>query len=226
MQQEACLPVLQSYPHDNIPRDLDAILVLGGGEWQTVRSSAYGHLSSGIQVFSLCVYSVQMHGHINVSIRYSLQGLMEDGGLPPWVVRRLEVGAGLALQQERACPVVCLGGGTPHKPPVLETSSGHVIHEATACAKFLLHAGLPATRILKEISSYDTVGNAFFSLTIHAIPGRWRRVAVVTSDFHMKRSAALFQHIWAAGARSVFQDANWCVASACNIHRICLRRHR
>jgi len=136
-------------------------------------------------------------------------GLLEDGGLPPWVVRRLEVAAGVAAAQHTACPVLCLGGGTPHKPPVLQRASGHVIHEGTACADYLLRAGLPAGRLLKEVSSYDTVGNAFFALTIHAIPARWRRVAVVTSEFHMPRSAALFQHMWGAAARDVFRDPSW-----------------
>ena len=34
------------------------------------------------------------------------------------------------------CPILCLGGGTPHKPAVLG-ANGHVIHEATACARYL-----------------------------------------------------------------------------------------
>ena len=35
-----------------------------------------------------------------------------------------------------ATPLVCLGGGTPHKPPVLR-ESGHVLHEGTELADFL-----------------------------------------------------------------------------------------
>lgn len=35
-----------------------------------------------------------------------------------------------------ATPLVCLGGGTPHKPPVLR-NSGHVLHEGTELADFL-----------------------------------------------------------------------------------------
>ena len=37
---------------------------------------------------------------------------------------------------ERLCPILCLGGGTPHKPAML-TSTHHVLHEATACADYL-----------------------------------------------------------------------------------------
>lgn len=36
-----------------------------------------------------------------------------------------------------SCPILCLGGGTPHKPPVL-SDSGHVIHEGSAYAAYLL----------------------------------------------------------------------------------------
>lgn len=35
-----------------------------------------------------------------------------------------------------SCPVLCLGGGTPHKPAVL-SGTGHVIHEASAYAAYL-----------------------------------------------------------------------------------------
>lgn len=34
--------------------------------------------------------------------------------------------------------------------------------------------GVPAKNLLKEVSSYDTVGNAYFFLVIHALPAGWR----------------------------------------------------
>ena len=34
--------------------------------------------------------------------------------------------------------------------------------------------GIPAKNLLKEVSSYDTVGNAYFCLVIHALPAGWR----------------------------------------------------
>jgi hypothetical protein len=43
------------------------------------------------------------------------------------------------------------GGGTPHKPPVLD-KEGFVIHESTSCAEYLIqHVGIPATSLLKEV---------------------------------------------------------------------------
>ena len=51
------------------------------------------------------------------------------------------------------------------------------------------------------------VGNAYFSLAIHALPAGWRRVAVVTSDFHMPRTAALFRHMYSVAGRELLGDA-------------------
>ena len=34
--------------------------------------------------------------------------------------------------------------------------------------------GVEPGHLLKEASSYDTIGNGFFAATIHAIPAGWR----------------------------------------------------
>jgi hypothetical protein len=57
---------------------------------------------------------------------------------------------------------------------------------------------------LQETASYDTVGNTYFSLAIHALPAAWTRLAVVTSDFHMPRSRALFADIYRLAGSSLF----------------------
>lgn len=67
---------------------------------------------------------------------------------------------------------------------------------------------------LQEVSSYDTVGNAYFSLTIHALPSGWRRLAVVTSHFHMPRSRALFADLYQLAGSSLFNDPYWWVSHA------------
>ncbi|EFJ48232.1 hypothetical protein VOLCADRAFT_104906, partial [Volvox carteri f. nagariensis] len=125
--------------------------------------------------------------------------------IPKWVERRLDTALSLQSLQQKACPILSLGGGTPHKAPYLD-SGGFVIHEATACSRYLTRRGADADLLLKEVSSYDTVGNAYFSLTIHAVPAGWRRVGVVTSDFHMPRTAALFNTMYGMAARELFGD--------------------
>ena len=51
------------------------------------------------------------------------------------------------------------------------------------------------------------VGNAYFALTIHAIPAGWRRLAVVTSDFHMPRTRDLFEAAAGLAGRELWGDA-------------------
>ncbi|PSC72031.1 Rossmann-like alpha beta alpha sandwich fold isoform B [Micractinium conductrix] len=183
-------------------------------------------------------------------------GLLPDGGLPEWVVRRLEgclhlyqqqaqrslaavaataisngaaalsltdgngSGAGLPtastqlpggftqLTTPGAPPIVLLGAGTPHKPPVID-AGGYVLHESTAYADWLLQRGVPAGDLLKEAQSYDTVGNAYFSLLQHAVPAGWRRIAVVTSEFHMPRTAATFDVVYALAGTQLHGDPSW-----------------
>lgn len=43
----------------------------------------------------------------------------------------------------------------------------------------------------------------YFSAMIHAVPAGWRRVAVVTSDFHMPRSRAIFEKVYGLVERSL-----------------------
>jgi uncharacterized SAM-binding protein YcdF (DUF218 family) len=80
------------------------------------------------------------------------------------------------------------------------------------CAEYLMQKGVPASDLLKEISSYDTVGNAFFSFVIHSVPARWREIAVVTSQFHMPRTRQLFEDIYGIGAADMYADRDWYVA--------------
>ncbi len=41
------------------------------------------------------------------------------------------------MDAERPTPILCCGGGTPHKPPILQPD-GYVLHEGTECAQFLI----------------------------------------------------------------------------------------
>lgn len=132
-------------------------------------------------------------------------GLTPDGGLPPWVERRLEGALHVYSQQPRPIPIVLLGAGTPHKRPVLD-AAGYVLHESTAYARFLMARGVPAAHLLKETSSYDTVGNGYFSATMHALPAGWRRLSVVTSAFHTPRTAAIFDSVYEIAGRDFYGD--------------------
>lgn len=92
---------------------------------------------------------------------------------------------------------VPLSAGTPHLPPPLDRH-GYPIFEAISAARYLNERGISRERILPEISSYDTIGNAFFARALHTDPRALRRLLVVNSDFHMPRTEAIFR--WVFGA--------------------------
>lgn len=140
------------------------------------------------------------------------------GEIPAWACRRLDAAAYVyntmaktatppmtGMQQPKYSDkimgdkkpyIVISGGGSPHGLPVIG-ESGQVVHEGTAYAEYLMEQhGIPASMIFKESSSYDTVGNAYFSAVIHTFPRKWKNVAVITSDFHMARSKAIFETVY------------------------------
>jgi hypothetical protein len=123
-------------------------------------------------------------------------GVTEAGAPHPWVMERLRHAASV---QQNAW-IVCLSGYTPHKPPPL-SPEGFPISESAASMAALLHMNVPADRILSESSSFDTIGNAYFSRTIHADVLGWSRLLVVTSKFHMPRTRAIFETIYALPAQ-------------------------
>lgn len=90
-------------------------------------------------------------------------GQLTGGGVPEWVRRRLDKALELQIESGPHCKIVCLGGGTPHRHPIL-TPEGFVIHESNSCAEYLLKQGVQASLILKEWSSYDTIGTMFHLL--------------------------------------------------------------
>lgn len=127
------------------------------------------------------------------------------GDIPPWAVRRLDGAA--QVWSASGVKIAISGGGSPHGLPVIHPETGQVVHEGTAYADYLMrrHA-VPSLNILKESSSYDTVGNGYFSAMIHAVPSQWKRIAVVTSEFHMPRSRAIFEKIYHLVNESLYSE--------------------
>jgi hypothetical protein len=122
-------------------------------------------------------------------------GVRDNAVLPPWVAARFD--RALAIPGEPL--LIALSAGTPHRPPPLDPR-GFPISEARAGADYLRARGVDPGRILLEESSYDTVGNAYFSRVIHAIPRAFRRILVITSAFHMPRTEAAFRWVYSLDA--------------------------
>lgn len=118
-------------------------------------------------------------------------GVRAGGDLPPWVANRLD----RAIERRGDGYLIVLSAGTPHRPPPLD-DHGYPVVEAMAEARYLLRRGVPQQRILTETASYDTIGNAYFSLAIHVLPRNFRHLLVITSDFHMARTQAIFEWIY------------------------------
>jgi uncharacterized SAM-binding protein YcdF (DUF218 family) len=123
-------------------------------------------------------------------------GLLDDGELPPHTVLRLQQALDIYHACERrACKVIALSAGTTHKPQPRD-ARGFPVTEAAAAAKYLLSQGVVETDMLEESLSLDTIGNAYFLRTLHTDVLGIRRLVIVTNDWHMARTAAIFRSIF------------------------------
>lgn len=119
-------------------------------------------------------------------------GLLDDGSLPPWTLARLYH----ALKFKDQCRwFILLSGGTVHKPPPLN-SSGFPLFESHEMAKYLINAGISSDRLFSEISSYDTIGNAYFARMLFTEPLVLKKQLLITSKFHMPRTKAIFEWVF------------------------------
>ncbi|MCP5049603.1 MAG: YdcF family protein [bacterium] len=118
-------------------------------------------------------------------------GMRANGEVPPWVKNRLD----RAKELHNDDFIVTLSGGTIHKPPPLD-EQGYPVFESIAAARYLMERGVDPQDILCEIASYDTIGNAWFSRIIHTEPRGFKRLLVITSEFHMARTKAIFEWVY------------------------------
>ncbi|MCK4942546.1 MAG: YdcF family protein [Candidatus Aminicenantes bacterium] len=118
-------------------------------------------------------------------------GVRKGGEIPPWIKRRLD----LAIQLSHEEPIVTLSAGTVHRPPLLN-KEGFPVFESLAAARYLISKGMDPQRIFTETCSYDTIGNAYFSRVIHVDPANFKRILVITSNFHMPRTESIFRWVF------------------------------
>eukprot|EP00188_Purpureofilum_apyrenoidigerum_P000808 Plantae.Rhodophyta-Purpureofilum_apyrenoidigerum.ctg13995.p1 GENE.Plantae.Rhodophyta-Purpureofilum_apyrenoidigerum.ctg13995~~Plantae.Rhodophyta-Purpureofilum_apyrenoidigerum.ctg13995.p1 ORF type:complete len:222 (-),score=33.80 Plantae.Rhodophyta-Purpureofilum_apyrenoidigerum.ctg13995:289-954(-) len=119
-------------------------------------------------------------------------GLDETGAPHPFVKSRLRA----ALEvSPRPRWFITLSRGTTHRGPPLDVN-GRPVDEATASAKFLVNGGIQPDCILQDTWSLDTIGNAYFSRFLLTDRLGLKNLLVVTSNFHMPRSKAIFDWIY------------------------------
>jgi len=112
-------------------------------------------------------------------------GIRRDGSLT--VVSRARVEHATALYRQGVAPRLILTGrcGVFMPKSVSEASAMHTHAHA---------AGVPVDALLLEEHARSTLGNARFTLARYLAPNRWRRVHIVTSDFHASRASSLFRY--------------------------------
>ena len=118
-------------------------------------------------------------------------GVRDKGELPPWVKSRLDH----AIKIRSTEYIIVLSAGTVYKAPPLDENA-FPIFESIAAAKYLVNYGVNPATILCETSSYDTIGNAYFSRVIHVEPRGFRKLHIITSAFHMPRTKAVFEWLY------------------------------
>lgn len=112
--------------------------------------------------------------------------------LPSWVESRLD--AAIKLQHNTNM-FLLLSRGSPHKVPCID-NNGHPIDECSIMANYMIKKKIEASRIILDAWSRDTIGNAYATLTMHSIPRNFKNLLVITSDFHMPRSRAIFEKVF------------------------------
>lgn len=118
-------------------------------------------------------------------------GLAETGELHEWTRRRLNQ----ALCYKNSQYFLTLSAGTHHKP-LPRDKEGFCIFESVAAAQYLQTQGINEEKLLFETASYDTIGNAYFARVIHVEPRKLRTLKIITSEFHMARTQAIFEFIF------------------------------
>lgn len=123
-------------------------------------------------------------------------GLQENGEVHEFVKIRLDKAIELYNHYSdfQQCKIIVMGGGTYHKPPILNDSN-YVIHESSSCALYLTQQGdVDPKDIYREWSSYDTIANGYYAYLNYIQPLNVKEFVLITSEFHMPRAKVIFDY--------------------------------
>lgn len=130
-------------------------------------------------------------------------GINPDGSLP--IVCKLRVEKGVELYKQRVAKNIIMSGKWPftidYKPPRTE---------ASAMKDYAVKLGINKEHIFIEEKSQDTIGNIFFTKKLFLEPNKWRKIILVTSDFHMPRTKYLCKKILGPDYKINFEEAESC----------------
>lgn len=161
---------------ESLVKNLDVIMVLGGGVPESVEKPPFY-----VEVrCDVAAKLVDQHAVLNGYKRI-------DGWGSNIQIRGSSTQATL--------PILCLSAGTAHLPQAL-SSDGLPIWEGTACAGYLEVKHGMSKNVYVETTSYDTISNAFFARASHTDVTGWRDILVITNQFHIERTKAIFDWIF------------------------------
>ena len=101
-------------------------------------------------------------------------------------------------QREQTTKILTLSAGTAHLPQAL-SSDGLPIWESTASAAYLIHElNVNPKDVYAETTSYDTISNAFFARLNFCDLVSWKKLLIITNEFHMDRTKLIFDWIFHA----------------------------
>lgn len=119
-------------------------------------------------------------------------GINRDGTLSLTSQERTD--AGIELFKNGDAPIILFSGSWsfmfPNPPDILESEG---------MKKYAISKGVPEENILTELKSKDTLGNAYFCKVDFAKPRDWKKIIIVTSDFHINRTKYLFGKVFGPG---------------------------
>ena len=125
-------------------------------------------------------------------------GVRKNGSLPIWVLRRVRK----ALEyKDKTQYFITSSAYTTNKKPVIN-KMGFPVNESVKMGELLIKSGINKSRILTERWSHDTIGNAYFTRLIHIDQLNLKKLLIITSEFHMPRSKAIFK--WIFGLNNYF----------------------
>jgi uncharacterized SAM-binding protein YcdF (DUF218 family) len=137
-------------------------------------------------------------------------GLSKDGTLVPWVQERLrrahqiyqEVNkikeANGTGNEQSSTYIVTMCEGIRYSPR--DPRGNRTLRlESQLSAEFLKNLGVNASDLITDDLSLDTMGNAYFLRTTHTDVFKARSLVVVTNEFHLTRTKAIFDRIFQLG---------------------------
>jgi len=79
---------------------------------------------------------------------------------------------------------------------------------ADAFKSYLISVGVKSDKIITEINSRDTVGDAVFTRMNISEPRGFKNVCVVTSNYHVPRTTKIFNFVYGSGCAISVKGAN------------------